>query len=135
MAEASPSRVLLSTEHTYGALLSARSFEFPTALSSRRTLRRETERVTLLVWLAGWLAPQVAGARISPTGVSPTRSSVARSADGGGSGGRAVMTVVVMVVMVVVVVMPVAGGGNGGGGGGYLEHQVVPHTLHSYPLL
>jgi len=27
------------------------------------------------------------------------------------------------------------GGGGGGGGGGYLEHQVVPHTLHSYPLL
>ncbi|EZA50246.1 hypothetical protein X777_11084 [Ooceraea biroi] len=39
--------------------------------------------------------------------------------------------------MVVVVPVPGGGGGGvgGGGGGGYLEHQVVPHTLHSYPLL
>ncbi|KYN38331.1 hypothetical protein ALC56_07371 [Trachymyrmex septentrionalis] len=26
------------------------------------------------------------------------------------------------------------GGASSGGGGGYLEHQVVSHTLHSYPL-
>lgn len=81
--------------------------------SRRRTLLRAESNPP---GVAGWL----------PKWQELNAIAVARSADGGG-GGRA--------VMMVVVVMPVAGGSSSGGGGGYLEHQVVSHTLHSYPLL
>jgi len=48
--------------------------------------------------------------------VAGDRSAVGYNADGGGGGGSD------------------GSDASGGGGGGYLEHQVVWHTLHSYPL-
>lgn len=115
MAEASPSRALLSDRTR--ALLSARSFKFPCA------------RDALLVELSASRSlsnPPVAGSPWQEL-VTGDRSAVGYSADGGGAGGGGG-----------------SGGGGGGdgsdagassgGGGGYLEHQVVSHTLHSYPL-
>lgn len=107
MAEASPSRALLSAEHAL-YFLPARS---------NSHARAATPLLVELTASYSLSNPPVAGSPWQKL-VTGDRSAVGHSVDGGGSaGGRGG-----------------GGGASGGGGGGYLEHQVVSHTLHSYPL-